>query len=57
METFCRRAVEEAGVLLLPASLFASGIADVPTDRFRIGVGRRDPGPALHALRGLLQDS
>lgn len=57
VETFCRRAVEEAGVLLLPASLFTSGIADVPTDRFRIGVGRRDPGPALHALRGLLQDS
>ena len=41
VEAFCRRAVEEAGVILLPASLFASGLADVPDDRFRVGIGRR----------------
>ena len=36
---FCRDLVETAGVLLLPADLpFA--LAPVPTDRFRIGVGR-----------------
>jgi aspartate/methionine/tyrosine aminotransferase len=50
VEAFCRDLVEQAGVLLLPASLFASKIAAVPADRFRIGVGRRDPEPALAAV-------
>lgn len=54
VETFCRRAAEEAGVLLLPAALFASGLAEVPADRFRIGIGRRNPQPALDALTTLL---
>ena len=54
VEAFCRLAVERAGVILLPASLFASGLAEVPSDRFRIGVGRRDPDHALGALRRLL---
>jgi len=50
VEAFCQRLVEREGVLLLPASIFASDLAPVPADRFRIGVGRRDPGPALDAL-------
>ena len=50
VEAFCRDLVEHAGVLLLPASLFASDVGAVPTDRFRIGIGRRDPEPALFAL-------
>lgn len=49
-DRFCRDLVEQAGVLLLPASVYASELAPVPTDRFRIGVGRRDPGPALAAV-------
>jgi aspartate/methionine/tyrosine aminotransferase len=48
--TFCRRLVEEAGVILLPADVFASELGEVPADRFRLGAGRRDPGPALDAL-------
>ncbi len=48
--TFCRRLVERAGVVLLPADIYASELGSVPTDRFRIGVGRRDPEPALAAL-------
>ena len=56
VEAFCRRAVEAAGVILLPASLFASELADVPADRFRVGLGRRNPGPALDALRTILSD-
>jgi aspartate/methionine/tyrosine aminotransferase len=28
--TFCRRLVEEAGVLLLPADVFGSALAEVP---------------------------
>lgn len=50
VETFCRELVETEGVLLLPASVYTSQLAQVPVDRFRIGVGRRDPGPALEAL-------
>jgi aspartate/methionine/tyrosine aminotransferase len=48
-EAMCARLVEEAGVLLLPASIFASELTATPTDRFRVGVGRADPGPALTA--------
>ncbi|WP_203993891.1 pyridoxal phosphate-dependent aminotransferase [Virgisporangium aurantiacum] len=47
---FCRNLVETAGVLLLPGDIFGSDLAPVPADRFRIGVGRRDPGPALAAI-------
>ena len=54
VEAFCRALVEEAGVLLLPASIYASDLAAVPADRFRIGIGRRDPQPALEALGDFL---
>jgi aspartate/methionine/tyrosine aminotransferase len=47
---FCRNLVETAGVLLLPADIYASDLAPVPADRFRVGIGRRDPGPALDAI-------
>ncbi|MFC6085706.1 aminotransferase class I/II-fold pyridoxal phosphate-dependent enzyme [Sphaerisporangium aureirubrum] len=50
VETFCRELVETAGVVLLPASIYDSRLAAVPADRFRIGVGRRDPEPALAAF-------
>lgn len=54
VEAFCRELVEQAGVLLLPASIYASDLAPVPADRFRLGVGRRDPGPALDAFEAFL---
>jgi aspartate/methionine/tyrosine aminotransferase len=54
VEAFCRDLVEREGVLLLPASIFASRLAAVPSDRFRIGFGRRDPSPALEALERFL---
>ncbi|WP_031078814.1 aminotransferase class I/II-fold pyridoxal phosphate-dependent enzyme [Streptomyces sp. NRRL WC-3742] len=50
VEAFCTGLVEEAGVLLLPASIYRSELTPTPTDRFRIGLGRRDPGPALDAF-------
>jgi aspartate/methionine/tyrosine aminotransferase len=56
VEALCRGLVEEAGVLLLPASLYVSELAPVATDRFRIGVGRRDPGPALERFDAFLAD-
>ncbi len=55
-DAFCRRAIEDAGVLLLPAGIYRSELADVPIDRFRIGIGRRDPEPGLAALDLLLRD-
>lgn len=54
VEAFCRDLVETEGVLLLPASIYASELADVPADRFRVGVGRRHPQPALAALERFL---
>lgn len=57
VETFCTRLVEEAGVLLLPASVFTSALGPTPADRFRIGVGRLDPGPALEAFATWLERS
>jgi aspartate/methionine/tyrosine aminotransferase len=54
VETFVRRAVEEAGVLMLPASLFTSPLDDVPGDRFRVGFGRGGLGEVLDALRAHL---
>ena len=53
-ETFCRDLVERRGVLLVPASIYASELADVPADRFRIGIGRHDPEPALAQLAAFL---
>jgi aspartate/methionine/tyrosine aminotransferase len=50
VERFCTDLVEQAGVLLLPASIYGSELTDTPTDRFRIGVGRLDPEPALDAV-------
>jgi aspartate/methionine/tyrosine aminotransferase len=66
VERFCADLVEERGVLLLPASVYASALTGagpagdggpgVPADRFRVGVGRRGPGAALDALRGFVED-
>lgn len=50
VEEFCRTAVEDAGVLLLPASIYRSRLLPVPEDRFRIGFGRAGFAPGLHAL-------
>jgi aspartate/methionine/tyrosine aminotransferase len=54
VEAFCHDLVEQAGVVLLPASIYASELGDVPADRFRIGVGRIDPEPALEAFGAFL---
>ncbi|MEU8927703.1 aminotransferase class I/II-fold pyridoxal phosphate-dependent enzyme [Kitasatospora sp. NPDC048545] len=55
VEDFCAGLVEQAGVILLPASIFRSELTPTPVDRFRIGLGRRDPGPALEAFAGWLR--
>jgi len=45
VEQFCRRLVQEAGVLLLPGSVY-----DVATPHFRLGLGRRDFPLAMERL-------
>ena len=52
---FCHDLVDEVGVVLLPADIYASEVGEVPRDRFRIGVGRRDPEPALAAFERFLE--
>jgi aspartate/methionine/tyrosine aminotransferase len=47
---FARRLACDAGILVLPSSLWQSPLAAVPTDRLRIGLGRVEAGPALRAL-------
>ncbi|MFK4083404.1 aminotransferase class I/II-fold pyridoxal phosphate-dependent enzyme [Kribbella sp. NPDC020789] len=49
VEAMCEALVEQAGVLLLPASIYSSQLTETPTDRFRVGLGRLNPGPALAA--------
>lgn len=53
VEVFCARLVDEAGVLLLPASLYRSDLLATPPDRFRVGYGRLGMDGAL-AARSLL---
>jgi aspartate/methionine/tyrosine aminotransferase len=50
----CRRLAERVGVLVLPAEVFASAVGMVPADRVRVGVGRRDPEPALALVADVL---
>ena len=54
VEAMCADLVEQAGVLLLPASIYRSELTPVPTDRFRVGVGRlgADDGPGAVVRAG-----
>jgi aspartate/methionine/tyrosine aminotransferase len=54
-EKMCLNLVEEAGVLLLPASIYRSALTDTPAGHFRVGVGRSDPEPALDAFAAWLR--
>jgi aspartate/methionine/tyrosine aminotransferase len=50
VEAFCTKLVEEAGVLLLPSSIYRSELGPVPPDRFRIGFGRLGMEDGLSAF-------
>ncbi len=54
-DTFCRQLLDAEGVLVLPASMYASEIADVPKDHFRVGIGRRGLGDCLAAFDRFLE--
>jgi aspartate/methionine/tyrosine aminotransferase len=55
-EEFVIRAIEDAGVMMLPASLYTSALCETPSDRFRIGIGRTSVPAAVDALREHLID-
>ncbi|MFI7060009.1 aminotransferase class I/II-fold pyridoxal phosphate-dependent enzyme [Kribbella sp. NPDC050124] len=55
VEAMCTDLVEQAGVLLLPASIYSSALTETPTDRFRVGLGRSNPTGALAAWSDWLE--
>lgn len=55
VEAFCRRLVEERGVVLLPASIYGSSLTETPADRFRIGFGRSHVEEGLSEMRAFLK--
>lgn len=54
VENFARDLVQQAGVLLLPASLYHSDLNPTPDDRFRIGFGRAKIDEGIAAMRSYL---
>lgn len=50
VEMFCRRLVEESGVLLLPSTIYRTELGDSIPDRFRLGYGRRGLDEGLTAI-------
>jgi aspartate/methionine/tyrosine aminotransferase len=57
VDDFCRRLVEKEGVVVLPASVYYSEIADAPTDHFRVGVGRLGAEEGLEAFDRFLREA
>ena len=55
VEEFTRALLEEAGVLLLPSSLYRSEVGPVPQDCLRIGFGRAHVPEAIAALRAWME--
>ena len=57
VETFCRRLVEEAGVLLLPSTIYRTELGESITDRFRLGYGRSGLDEGLAAMTAHLDSN
>ncbi|MEP4194692.1 MAG: aminotransferase class I/II-fold pyridoxal phosphate-dependent enzyme [Aliishimia sp.] len=52
VEAFCKKMLEESGIIVLPSSIYSSEVGDVPPDHFRIGLGRdQGVGEGLAAMR------
>ena len=49
-EAFCRTLLLEAGVCVLPPSIYQSALAEMPADRFRMGIGHSVSGAALEVF-------
>jgi aspartate/methionine/tyrosine aminotransferase len=55
IEEFCARLLDAEGVLVLPASMYSSEIAEVPADHFRVGIGRLGLDEGLEAFDRFLR--
>ncbi len=55
VEHFTQQLLEEAGVLLLPGSIYSSELSPTPLDRFRIGFGRSAIDEGIAAMDSHLQ--
>ena len=49
-ERFAARLIHDAGILVLPSTLWATDLAELPTDRLRIGLGQPGLAAGLDAL-------
>jgi len=56
VDDFCRRLFEREGVVVLPASVYYSEIAEAPSDHFRVGLGRLGLEPGLEAFDRFLRE-
>ena len=56
VEVFCHRLLMKAGVLVLPASIYRSEIAETPTEHFRVGLGRLGLEAGLEAFDRFLRE-
>lgn len=50
VERFCQSLVEDSGILLLPSTIYRSELSETPTDRFRLGYGRKRLDEGLEAF-------
>jgi aspartate/methionine/tyrosine aminotransferase len=55
VENFTQQLLQDAGVLLLPSSVYRSELGPVPADRFRIGFGRSNMADGVAAMRDWLR--
>ena len=54
IDSFANSLLEEAGVLILPASIYASPVVPLPADHFRVGAGRLGLLDGLNAFDDFL---
>ncbi len=57
VQAFAERLVEESGVLLLPSTIYSSGLGPTPNDRVRLGFGRSGLDEGLAAFDAFLMQN
>ncbi len=55
VEAFCKKLVEEAGVLFLASTIYSSELGETPNDRFRLSFGRSGQDEGMAALEAYIQ--
>jgi aspartate/methionine/tyrosine aminotransferase len=53
-DDFCENLLKRAGIALIPSSIYSSQLAATPSDRFRIGFGKRSFADGIKALSAFL---